>query len=399
MTVDPFPIAEQHIQERFSDWGAIHPDSIVHYPEVFQFSITSKAFLAGEGNPPIGLGPTLISMQTGRLHQYGSGEGYYLLDFLIREFKLAAISRTEHTLRLEGSYSLSISSIVQPELFRKYFRALLSYRPKLKRDAQQVDFLTLADQELVATDIPTLFLRGEQLLDFLFYNTQLLFCNCMVEESAAPPVSNDHLGPSTSAEALPKYIQLLQPHLQNMDRTTWLSAEDYDTFVLYRFYADGEFALTAQIRATPNEEALIYRKATQEIRHLNFLSSIRADYLSTYLFVAFAEEQISKALPNYQGVHNHDLVIEEIYDLNHCLQYLMTLKSRFTYDEGEAHYHPDPNWNWNYYFNDEARLENKLQQLPAHFPLEDLESAVFFLFANLNKEFCKLRLRPSVNPY
>ena len=105
MTVDPLSIAEQHIQERFSDWGAIHQDSVVHYPEVFQFSITSKAFLAGEGNPPIGLGPTLISMQTGRLHQYGSGEGYYLLDFLIREFKLAAINRTEHSLRLEGSYS------------------------------------------------------------------------------------------------------------------------------------------------------------------------------------------------------------------------------------------------------------------------------------------------------
>lgn len=61
MKIEPYNIAKEHIEKEFSPWGAIHPSSINDYPEVFEFSVTSKAFLEGTGNGPIGLGPTIIS--------------------------------------------------------------------------------------------------------------------------------------------------------------------------------------------------------------------------------------------------------------------------------------------------------------------------------------------------
>lgn len=401
MNINPIKIAEDYVEDTCSPFGAIHPESIVDFPEVFQFGITSKSYLNGSGNSPIGLGPTLISKLTGRIHQFGSGHFSYLIDFLITECKFQKIGDRYNIIHLEKLYQLNISKVYNSPFFEKYFKALLKYcsfsvlvNGKVFQGEESTKYKTRFYEEWKLGNVRLPPLKGFGLVDFIFYNSIHNFCEFTFEEDESEELSLDPTIQSLSSINLnSKYenqISSLYNSISNLDELEWMEIDDFDSFILFQFYSENGVNLTDPIKTVLHVDAIILNRENNKLMFLDSLSTIRSDYQSTSLFIEYEEQQISKAISTYQGAKGKTLVIEEIYDYELLIQNFNFLRSSFTYNKGEKAYSKDPMWNWNYYFNDIERLKNKLNGLPAKFNLLDYETSIYFIYSNIEKRFCKL---------
>lgn len=403
-------LADNYVKTHLGELWGVHPESFREYAEVYRFLANSKTFIETGNNPQIGLGYTIISKRSERVEQYGSGEvGYSLLDFLMTAYKLSHLKKHPSFLFSRDYYSINISKINNSSLLKRYLLNLLNSCPVevyegdkfiygYDKICSRSEFMDTIDRENII--LPSVAKIG--VLDFLFYNSLYSFCEVELGEEIkegrkGKPLALRLERSGNSVNSNADQLEELRKLGVKYQSIKWTLIRDFEDFSMYAFYAAKGLSINGKPFDDCNDNTIFLNKKTKEVFYFNSFNSVRAEYLSTYLFVDFQLEKIRTFFPDFSPSGEQEIVISEILEEDLLFQYLLVLKAKFVYSEGDPQYSASPEWNWNYYKNDEERLKRKLEVLPVIFQVDDIETLTFFLHSNLEKKFCRLTMKKATS--